>query len=225
MLIWKKFKFGIIDVDGTIFDNMEICADAFIEIIKEFSLPKKEVRKIYLETNGMNLNDQLRLIFDKYGVQYNNALINKFNKEFFDLRDSWEKWLNAPLFPDIELFLKNLRENGVKIFVSSGSNTDEVIFRLKKVEIFEYFELVLGAEKTPKGLKHYAEFAQYCHENIKDFAAKAFLVSDGPNDMALAQKTGIFAIGITNTVSADKLKSASADLVIKGFNELKKLKF
>lgn len=220
MLIWKKFKFGIIDVDGTIFDNIEICADAFIEIIKEFSLPKKEVRKIYLETNGMNLNDQLRLIFDKYGVQYNNALINKFNKEFFDLRDSWEKWLNAPLFPDIELFLKNLRANGVKIFVSSGSNTDEVIFRLKKVEIFEYFELVLGAEKILKGLKHFNQFANFCGLNPQKFASQAFLISDGPNDMALAQKAGIFTIGVTNTVSTEKLKSAGADLVIKNFNEL-----
>ncbi|MDP3057625.1 MAG: HAD family phosphatase [bacterium] len=222
MLIWQKFKFGIFDVDGALFDNMPLCADAFFEIIKNFNFSEslEEMRKIYLETNGMNLNDQFKLFFDKNGVKYDDALITKLNKNFFSLRDNSLEWQNAPLFAGTESLIKTLRANGIKNFVSSGSNTDEVIFRLKKAGILEYFELVLGAEKTPKGLEHYAEFAQYCHENIKNFAAKAFLVSDGPNDMALAQKAGIFAIGITNTVSADKLKSAGANLVIKDFNEL-----
>lgn len=225
MKLWQKFKFGIFDVDGTIFDNVRLMTDAFWEIVKKFSLPEKEARKIYIETNGMNLNDQFKLIFDRYEVKYDDALVKKLNKDFFALRDNRKEWQNAPLFPGAESFLKNLRANGVKNFVSSGSNTDEVIFRLKKAGILEYFELVLGAEKTPKGLEHYAEFAKKTGISLQKFASQAFLASDGPNDMALAQKTGIFAIGVTNTVSDDKLKSAGADVVISSFNELKNLKF
>ena len=155
MKIWQEFKFGILDVDGTLFDNMPLCADAFLEIIKDFNFREtpEEMRKIYLETNGMNLNDQFKLFFDKNGIKYNNALISKLNKEFFDLRDNWKEWQNAPLFPGIELFLKNLRANGVKIFVSSGSNTNEVIFRLKKAEIFEYLELVLRRGKNSQRIE------------------------------------------------------------------------
>ncbi len=225
MLIWQKFKFGIFDADGTLFDNMALCADAFWEIIKGRYLPEKEVKKIYLETNGMNLNDQFKLVFDKYGVNYNNALIKKLNKEFFDLRDNSKAWQNAPLFPGIKTLLKNLKQNGVKNFVSSGSNANEIIFRLKKAGIMKYFDLILGAEKIPKGKKHIGRFAEFCGLSPQKFAPKAFLASDGPNDMALAKSAGIFAIGITNTVSAAKLKSGGANAVILNISKLSNLEF
>lgn len=225
MQLWQKFKFGIFDVDGTIFDNVRLMTDAFWEITGKFSLSEKEVRKIYVETNGMNLNDQFKLIFDKYGVKYDDSLIKNLNKKFFALRDNWEKWQNAPLFSGIESLLKTLRDNGVKNFVSSGSNTDEIIFRLKKAEIFNYFDLTLGAEKIPKGIEHFKEFAKFSGISAKEFAKNAFLLSDGPNDMALSQKTGIFAVGITNTVSAEKLKSSGADIIVKSTKKLISWKF
>lgn len=216
MLIWQKFKYGIFDADGTLFDNMPLCAEAFYEIIKNSNLPQstKEIKRIYLETNGMNLNDQFKLIFNKYGVKYSDTLINKLNKDFFALRDNSPKWQNAPLFPDTKKLLKILRKNSIRLFISSGSNTDEIIFRLKKAGIFEYFEIVQGAEKIPKGQKHIELFAKFCGLATQNFASQAFLISDGPNDMALAKKTGIFAIGITNTVSAKMLKSAGANAII-----------
>lgn len=227
MLIWQKFKFGIFDVDGTLFDNMELCADAFLEIIKEFNLPESpgKIRKIYLETNGMNLDDQLKFIFDRYHIKYDGLLIKNLNKKFFGSRDSSKAWQNAPLFDKTGSLLKALRENGVKLFISSGSNTDEIIFRLKKAGILEYFELVLGAEKIPKGQKHFENIANFCGLAPQKFASGAFLASDGPNDMAIAKKAGIFAIGITNTVSAGKLKSAGANLVISSIGKLEKMDF
>lgn len=225
MKIWQKFKFGIIDVDGTIFDNMTLCADAFKEITKTFPLPGKEVRKIYIETNGMNLNDQFKLIFEKYKIKYDAALIDRLNKNFFTLRDNWEKWQNAPLFPGIESLFKTLRKNGVKLFISSGSNGDETTKRFKKAGILKYFDLILGGEKIPKGREHFNIFANFCGLNSQKFASQAFLISDGPNDMALSQKAGIFAIGITNTISAAKLKSAGANIVISGANKLEKMEF
>lgn len=223
--LWQKFKYGVFDVDGTLFDNMPLCANAFVMAIKDFILPEKETRKIYLETNGMNLNDQFKLVFDKYGVKYNVALINKLNKDFFALRDNSPEWQNTPLFPGIKPLLKTLKENNVKLFISSGSNTREVTFRLKKAKILEYFDLVLGAEKIPKGLGHIDKIANFCGLAPQNFASNAFLVSDGPNDMALAKSAGIFAIGVTNTVSAVQLKSGRANTIISGFDELKSLKF
>lgn len=225
MKLWQKFKFGIFDVDGTLFDNVEIMIDAFWKIIKKYDLPETEIRKIYTETNGMNLNDQFKLVFNKYGIKYDNALIKKLNKKIFALRDNCIEWQNAPLFPDTESLLKALRENNVQLFISSGSNTDEVIFRLKKAKIKKYFELIMGAEKIPKGSKHIELFANFCGLSPQKFASQAFLVSDGPNDMALAQKAGIFAFGITNTVSVKKLKSSGAKLAINNFKELTNLKF
>ncbi len=225
MRIWQKFKFGIFDVDGTIFDNMALCADAFLEIVKKYNLPEKEVRKIYLETNGMNLNDQLKLVFRKCGVKYDSALIEKLNKSFFNLRDNSKEWQNAPLFPEIKILLAKLKQNGVKTFISSGSNTAEVEFRLKKSGILRYFALALGAEKIPKGVGHFEEFARYCGVSKKEFFKNAFLLSDGPNDMELAKKAGIFAVGITNTVNAEKLKSVGADIVISKAEELADIDF
>ena len=72
-------------------------------------------------------------------------------------------------------------------------------------------------------MRHFEEFAKCRGIPLKEFLKNSFLVSDGPNDMTLAQKAGIFAIGITNTVSADKLKSAGADLVVSDIGKLANL--
>lgn len=225
MRIWQKFKFGIADVDGTIFDNIEICADAFLEVAKEFPFPRKEARKIYIETNGMNLNDQFKLIFDKYGIRYNSTLISDLNKKYFTLRDNWEKWQNAPLFPGVRSLLETLRENGMKLFISSGSNGEETTIRFEKAGILEYFDLILGGEKIPKGQRHFDIFANFCKLTPQKFASQTFLLSDGPNDMKLAKNAGIFALGITNTVSAAELKSNGANIVISSAEKIKNLEF
>ncbi len=223
MQLYQKFKYGIFDVDGTLLNNMDQSADAFFEIVKKYSLPES-ARQIYLETNGMNLNDQFKLVFDKYKIPYNDELIAKLNKDFFALRDNRKEWQNAPLFPGIKTLLKTLKENNVKLFISSGSNTGEIIFRLKKAEILEYFEIVLGGDKIPKGLGHIDKIAKICGLSLQNFASSAFLISDGPNDMTLAKKACIYAIGITNTISAAKLKSAGADAIISNIDDLNDLK-
>lgn len=220
MTIRKKFKFGIFDVDGTIFDNMPLCADAFLMTIKNFTLPQKETRKIYLETNGMNLNDQFKLVFEKYKILHNKTLITKLNKEFFALRDNRKAWQNAPLFPGFKSLFKKLKRKRITLFISSGSNTNEIISRLKKTKIFAFFDLVLGAEKIPKGAKHISRFANFCGLSRQKFASQTFFISDGPNDMKLAQSAGLFSIGITNTVIANRLKAAGANKVIKKADEL-----
>lgn len=91
MRIWEKFKYAIFDVDGTIFDNMDFSADIFLLILKNFNLPKEEVKKIYLDTNGMNLNDQFKMIFNKYKINYSDSLITDLNKKFFEMRDNSKK--------------------------------------------------------------------------------------------------------------------------------------
>lgn len=225
MFIWQKFKFGIFDVDGTLFDNIGLCADAFFEITKEYNFREapEKARKIYLETNGMNLNDQFRLFFDKNEIKHSDALISELNKKYFDLRDNWKEWQNAPLFPGTKSALETLHKNGIKLFISSGSNDDETSKRLQKAGILKYFELVLGGKNTPKGLEHIRLFANFCALTPQNFASEAFFLSDGPNDMALAKAANIFSIGIANTVSIDKLKTAGADLIIENFKKSVKI--
>lgn len=225
MKIWQKFKFGIFDVDGTLFDNMSVSASAFLEILEDYDLPADDARDIYLETNGMNLNDQIKLVFDKYKIEYDAVLLQNLNKNFFKLRDNSPKWNAAPLFPYASDFIKKLNAENVNLFISSGSNADEISIRLKKAKIDKYFDLVLGGEKIPKGPLHIAEFARKTGLTTQEFAASAFLTSDGPNDMNFAKKAGIFGIGITNTVSKEKLIEGGASAVIDDLNELIDLNF
>jgi phosphoglycolate phosphatase-like HAD superfamily hydrolase len=83
----------------------------------------------------------------------------------------------------------------------------------------------MGAEKIPKNQKHFNIFADFCEIPLQNFASGAFLMRDGPNDMTLAKNTGIFAIGITNTVSPAQLRSSGANLVISTFKDLETQEF
>lgn len=220
MQIWQKFKFGIFDIDGTIFDNMPLSADAFCAVLKNFNLPEKDARKIYLETNGMNLSDQLKLVLEKYKKYFDDAVIKTLSEKFFQIRDNSPGWKNSPLFPGIKPLFEKLREAKINIFASTGSNTQETKSRLKTSGILDYFSLVLGDDEIPKGQKHFEKFAKYLKIDKKVFNSRAFFYSDGPSDMAIAKKFGIFAVGVTNTVDASKLKSAEADLTVSSAADL-----
>ncbi|MEK6846180.1 MAG: hypothetical protein AABY26_05445, partial [Nanoarchaeota archaeon] len=53
-----------------------------------------------------------------------------------------------------------------------------------------------------------------------EFFSRAFYVGDGPADMRYAKEHGILAIGITNTVSGEKLKEAGAEHIIERLEQV-----
>lgn len=213
-----EFKYALFDNDGTLINNMDASAEAFGRICKKAGIPVVIGKKLHFQTAGTPLVEQVKQIFQKF--EKSNDSVENLSDSFFKIRSSLPEWQNATAFPRVKDVLKKLSYEGVEIFSTSGSGTEETIESLKRNKLYGYFSLVLGGDKIPKSTEHIKKFAECAGKSLEDFCKSAIIIGDGTNDMKIAKELNIYSVGITNTVSAKRLKKAGAKEVIKKIEEL-----
>lgn len=214
----KLFKYCACDIDGTLLDSMPAYEYAFCETLRaNFSIPKEESIKFYDCTAGTPLPEQYRQILKKRNEIFNEKIIQKLCLEFFEIAEKEE----TRAYKEAREFLEKLSGQGLKIFATSGANTKNLRKCLAKTGLIRYFSAIIGSDKIPKRNKRHIEcFAKICGMPLEEFCSMAFYVGDGPMDMKIAKECGIYAIGITNTVSKESLITAGAKIIIENLKEL-----
>lgn len=211
-----EYKYGIFDVDGTLIDNMSASADAFADTLVSngFDIPREEAGKLHLETAGTQLNDQMRMILDVQKVSFDESVINKLNEDFFVCRENLKSWQEAKVFPKAKDVFSLLYDKEIKIFLTSGSQAEGIMKSMKQFGLNKYIHFMMGGYVVPKGPKHIEEFAKLAGLSVEEFSKRAFYCGDGARDMEIAKMSGIYAIGVAQTVSKEKLFEAGADAVV-----------
>lgn len=212
----QKYKFGIFDVDGTLIDNMPASAKAFENtlILNGFNIPKGEAGKFHLETAGTQLNDQMRGVLQIYKIPFNEDAINKLNEDFFVCRENLKSWQDAKPFPETKNILASLHSDGIEIFLTSGSKIEGIQKSMEQFRLDEYIHFMMGGYKIPKGPEHIKRFATLAGLSVKEFSSQAFYCGDGARDMEIAKMFEIYAVGVAQTLSKEKLVEAGADVVV-----------
>jgi len=214
-----EFKYGIFDLDGTIFDAMPAYAKIYSRILNDrFGILPENSVGYYLESAGTPLNEQFRYMLEATNKPKDK--IPEMVKEFFDLVGKE----NFSLFDGAKKVLEDLHNKGVKLFVTTGSEDSLTAKRLDRAGISRYFSLVLGSSQKEKGPWHIERFARSIKVPIDEFSKLAFYIGDGPFDMHLAKMFGIYAIGIPTTVSKNLLLESGADEVVEKISDIGKLK-
>jgi len=149
------------------------------------------------------------------------ARLDRLVLEFFNIIDIDSK--GSRLFPGTREVLESLLAEGMELFATTVSQTKKTEERLKNAGILEFFTLVLGEDVLSKS-EHVPYFAQHLGSNLRDFAPQSFYLGDSVHDMRLAKLSGLYGIGITNTVDAETLLRAGARGVITEWQELLKQK-
>ncbi|MEA3345807.1 MAG: HAD family hydrolase [Chloroflexota bacterium] len=216
--IQKYFDFAIFDVDGTLINNMPLIRRVFAEILKEkLGLPQKESIEFLNSHTGLPVREIFEQVLITYhkNTDYEKKDVQRLTKLFLKKigKDS------SPCFGGVKEVLSQLQKN-LRLFSTSGNSTQNVKISLSKAGLADYFDLILGSEKIPKGKEHIKVFAKSVGLSFSEFASKAFLVGDGKDDMAMARQCGIYAIGITNTVPAIELLNEGADEIIDKLEKL-----
>ena len=107
--------------------------------------------------------------------------------------------------------------------MSTGSRTAVSKERLAKLDLLRYFSVILGSNEIPKGPKHIEEFAKSVNLPTEEFAKQSFYCGDGVRDMKIAKMFGIYAIGVAQTLSKEKLLEAGADVAVDKIEDVLKL--
>ncbi|MDO8435845.1 MAG: HAD hydrolase-like protein [bacterium] len=214
----NKIKFVITDVDGVVFDRMPIFQTTFVEMMfRHYGIQKDFAAKYYYDTAGIPLqgqSGQLVGILQIHNISFTAEDIDRFVREFIQIAYKGE----PKIFPGVKEILIDIKKSGRDLLASSGSPTSELKTLFAKYNLpYDFF---LGSDKILKGDKHIELFANHFSLTLGEFCQKALLIGDGPADMGLAKRNGIFAVGITNTVSAEKLLVSGASVVIESIDDI-----
>lgn len=202
------YEFGVIDMDGTVLDSKKLHR----KIIKVVSL-LNHPGLLYVVSSCTPFSN----FFRQLPFKNSEKLGLKLDRIIFDLFEITDK--KVVVYEGAREALKELYQNGMKLFATTVSRTERTKKILRELEL-QLFELVLGADILPKQ-EHISYFANYLGLTLEEFARKAFYLGDSTYDMIFASKYYIHGIGITNTLDGQSLIRAGAKTIIGGWQELK----
>ena len=204
----------VTDLNGTLIDAMPTYTRVFCDILKRRAgLESPEIAKFSVASTGTPWDEQFAAVLEMH--QQPKGVVPEMMGEFCQLV-SEEKY---NLYPQVPELLAAWREKGCKILVTSGSATGAMIKRTCELGIFPAIEYVLGFDIYKKGPKHIEMLADKEGMTLAEFSEHAIYFGDGPGDMRIAKECGLFAVGVAQTVSPEKLTEAGADLVIEHIGE------
>lgn len=207
-------KYFITDVDGVILDRMPIYRLAFAEVLRPFGIPAESLKSYYYNSLGTPAELQMRGVLEENSISIDDQALKKLVEEFQGIGERHE----IKIFSGVKETLQKIKEAGLFLMASSGSNTDELnkIFAKNGLP----YDFVLGSDKILKSDKHIEIFAEHFSVAKDEFCRQALFVGDGTTDMQIASRNGIVGIGVANTLPKEKLLTAGAKAVISNISEV-----
>lgn len=210
----NKIKCFIFDFDDTIVysENMKL---------KEFYNISQKYNSFGINFYNENINKRLSRFqyFEKLSNKIvNNTLLQQTDSKilYYSMLKEFSKNVSNNLkkckkVDNIEPFLKILHSKNYKIYISSKSNTEDIINTLKHKDLIKYFDGIYGLEK-PK-INH---FEQIMKENNLINEELCFF-GDSYSDYEVAKHFNCEFIGILT--KRDDLKNANC-LKINDYNKI-----
>jgi HAD superfamily hydrolase (TIGR01509 family) len=210
----------LMDFNGVIIDDEPLHMKAYQEILAKEGIALSEDH--YYSSMGM---DDITFL----NTQYKRAeidLTTEKTREILQLKS--EKWRELvdkeiPLFEAVENFVRKM-EKDFALGIVSMARREEIEYVLETVDLRDCFSVIVSAEDVsackPNPECYHTGF------NLIDAArtrrgsnpivhGDCLVIEDAPQGIIAGKRAGLKTLGITNTVSADKLREAGADAVSK----------
>jgi HAD superfamily hydrolase (TIGR01509 family) len=198
----------IFDWDGVLVDSVPAYFAAFKKVLAKHGaafLPEYNNR-----FNGPTIQEIFQTVKDEQHLTFDVDQAVRERDELMDaaLRD-------APLFPGAKETINALAKQGIKVAIASGAPRKQIDLKLAR-EVLQ-MGVIVTAEDVARGKPDpqvYLRAAELLSIPPQDCLA----VEDAPAGIEAAQRAGMHAIAITNTLDANKLRAA--DAIISRIDEL-----
>ena len=139
----KKAKIIFWDFDGVIKESVSVKSDAFEKLFQPFGIEiAKKVKRHHEKNGGMSRYKKLPIYLDWAAKESSESLVSEYEKKFSDLVIN--EVINSPWVSGVLEYLK-IHANKQKFFIVTATPHQEILLILKKLQIKELFEEVIGS--------------------------------------------------------------------------------
>ena len=142
----KNSKAIIWDFDGVIKDSVDLKGEAFKKLFEDQKIDI--INKIYKHHNangGLSRFKKLQKYLDWSSHENTIKNLNLYAKKFSDL--VVKQVINANYIEGVENYLGR-NHNRQKFFLVTATPVEEILKITKKLEIYDYFKIIIGYPKT-----------------------------------------------------------------------------
>jgi len=208
----------LFDFNGVIIDDEPVQMSAYRDVLREqgielcesdyygaLGMDDKTFVRAQFERAGQTLTDDiLKIVLDAKGVRHRKLIEDEL-----------------PLFPGVVTFLKaNAREFSLGLV--SMASAAEIQYVLERARLLSFFSVIVTAEDV-----NVCKPAPDCYltalKRLNEIRAgeggqplradECLVIEDSPPGIESGRQAGMRSLGITNTVSAEQLRAAGAEVV------------
>ncbi len=212
------------DFNGVIINDEPLQMKAYQEILKGEGVDLTEEQ--YYSRMGMNDKAFVEAAF-KFGKK---EISDEKTEEI--VKQKTAKWREivdeeVPLFDGVENFIRKM-EKEFALGVVSMARREEIEYILEKTNLLNCFSVIVGAEE----ISTYKPDPECYLTGFNEVDAvrtrlggnpivqdDCVVIEDAPQGIVAGKRAGLKTLGITNTVSAEELREAGADVVTHNLND------
>ena len=205
------------DFNGVIIDDETIQMKAYQEVLRGHEIDLTE--EWYMSALGMDDRTFVRAMFERAKKPLTNPVLETVLDAKVDLHRQMIEEL--PLFPGVLTFLKAASRE-FSIGLVSMANKVEVGYVFQRANLTPLFSVIVTAEDASvckpapdcylAGLTKLNEKRQH-ERKLPLLASECLAIEDSPPGIESARVAGMRTLGITNTVPAEALRAAGAEVV------------
>ena len=164
-----------------------------------------------------------------YKNEYNDRLMKTVNKRIERLMNR-EVSGTEYLIAGSEAFLKTLHEQGVRLYVASGTDHPDVLREAEALGVKKYFDLIVGAPVGEENCSKEKVMQRLLKEEGLQ-GEEVAVIGDGKVEIRLGKEAGARTVGLATNekdggldeVKRERLIKAGADVIFGDFTEKKEL--
>lgn len=214
----------LLDFNGVIIDDEPLQMKAYQEILKDEGIDLTEEQ--YYECMGLNDEVFLKTIYKRAEKDFPSEKLPGIVEA---KTDRWREQIEEriPLFDGIEDFIKRM-ENDFTLGLVSMARRSEIEYVLEKTGLGKSFSAIVSAEDVSttkpnpecyqKGFR-LVDFVRTSQGRSPITRKQCVVIEDSTQGIIAGKKVRLNTLGVTNSVSAEKLREAGADVVTESLKD------
>jgi len=214
----------LLDFNGVIINDEPVQMRAYQEILAEENIALTE--EDYYNSLGMDDKTFVEAAYQRIGRT------PETNKVMEILQKKSQKWRdvvidNVPLFENVENFIRKMAKD-FALGIVSMSGRNDILFILEKTDLTDCFDVIVSSEDVRKckpdpecyriGFRQ-LDSARTAKGHLPMIHSECVVIEDSPPGVQAGKAADLRVLGVTNTVEAEKLRTAGADWIARDLND------